>query len=61
MTFELPELPYPADSLEPHIDSKTMNIHHGKHHAGYTSKLNVAVEGTPMKTKELKKFYPLWT
>ena len=38
MAFELPELQYPTDSLEPHIDSKTMNIHHGKHHAGYTYK-----------------------
>ena len=55
MTFELPELPYPADSLEPHIDSKTMNIHHGKHHAGYTSKLNVAVEGTPNDNKSIEE------
>ena len=53
MAFELPELPYPADSLEPHIDSKTMNIHHGKHHAGYTSKLNIAVEGTPNENKSI--------
>ena len=55
MAFELPELPYPADSLEPHIDSKTMNIHHGKHHAGYTSKLNVAVEGTPNDNKSIEE------
>ena len=55
MTFELPELPYPADSLEPHIDSNTMNIHHGKHHAGYTSKLNVAVEGTPNENKSIEE------
>ena len=55
MAFELPELPYPADSLEPHIDSKTMNIHHGKHHAGYTSKLNVAVEGTPNENKSIEE------
>ena len=55
MAFELPELPYPADSLEPHIDSKTMNIHHGKHHAGYTSKLNIAVEGTPNENKSIEE------
>ena len=55
MAFELPELPYPADSLEPHIDSKTMNIHHGKHHAGYTNKLNVAVEGTFNENKTIEE------
>ena len=55
MAFELPELPYPADSLEPHIDSKTMNIHHGKHHAGYTNKLNVAVEGTLNENKTIEE------
>lgn len=55
MAFELPELPYPADSLEPHIDSKTMNIHYGKHHAGYTSKLNVAIEGTPNENKSIEE------
>ena len=55
MAFELPELQYPTDSLEPHIDSKTMNIHHGKHHAGYTSKLNVAVEGTPNDNKSIEE------
>lgn len=45
MSFELPELPYPHDALEPHIDERTMRIHHGKHHAGYTRKLNAALEG----------------
>ena len=55
MAFELPELPYPADSLEPHVDSKTMNIHHGKHHAGYTNKLNVAVEGTLNENKTIEE------
>ena len=55
MTFELPELPYPADSLEPHIDSKTMNIHHGKHHAGYTNKLNTAVAGTDLEGKTIEE------
>ncbi|MGA0232981.1 MAG: superoxide dismutase, partial [Saprospiraceae bacterium] len=42
MAFELPALPYSTDALEPHIDSMTMTIHHGKHHAGYTNKLNAA-------------------
>jgi superoxide dismutase, Fe-Mn family len=45
MAYELPDLPYPKDALEPHIDAKTMEIHHGKHHAGYVSKLNAALEG----------------
>jgi Fe-Mn family superoxide dismutase len=44
MTYELPNLPYEKDALEPHIDGQTMNIHHDKHHAGYTKKLNAAVE-----------------
>lgn len=43
--FALPELGYAYDALEPHIDARTMEIHHGKHHAGYTSKLNSALEG----------------
>ncbi|MBT8487143.1 MAG: superoxide dismutase [Phycisphaerales bacterium] len=45
MAFTLPELPYAPDALEPSIDARTMEIHHGKHHAGYVSKLNAAVEG----------------
>ena len=48
MTFKLPPLPYAEDALEPHIDARTMGIHHGKHHAGYTNKLNAAVEGTDL-------------
>ena len=47
MAFELPPLPYAEDALEPHIDARTMGIHHDKHHAGYTSKLNAALEGHP--------------
>jgi len=43
--FQLPDLGYEHDALEPHIDARTMSIHHGKHHAGYTSKLNTAIEG----------------
>jgi len=45
MAFSLPDLPYAHDALEPHIDTRTMQIHHGKHHQGYTSKLNAALEG----------------
>jgi len=45
MSFELPDLPYPFDALEPFIDARTMEIHHDKHHAGYVSKLNAALEG----------------
>ena len=43
--FKLPDLPYAFDALEPHIDARTMEIHHDKHHAGYTKKLNDALEG----------------
>ena len=46
MTFELPQLPYALDALEPHIDARTMEIHHGKHHAAYTSNLNAALAGS---------------
>lgn len=45
MAFELPPLPYAEDALEPHIDARTMSIHHDKHHAGYTNNLNNALEG----------------
>jgi len=48
MSFELPALPYAYDALEPHIDARTMEIHHTKHHAGYTNNLNNAIEGTDM-------------
>ena len=47
MPFELPQLPYPYDALEPHIDAKTMEIHYTKHHQGYVNKLNAALEGHP--------------
>ncbi|MFW6288567.1 MAG: superoxide dismutase [Spirochaetota bacterium] len=46
MAFTTPDLPYGYDALEPHIDERTMRLHHDKHHAGYTTKLNAAVEGT---------------
>jgi superoxide dismutase, Fe-Mn family len=45
--FKLPDLPYAFDALEPHIDARTMEIHHDKHHAGYTKKLNAAIEKHP--------------
>lgn len=48
MGFDLPELEYEYDALEPHIDAETMELHHSKHHAGYTAKLNAAIEGTEM-------------
>ncbi len=47
MAFELPPLPYPEDALEPHVDARTMSIHHDKHHAAYTNNLNSALEGQP--------------
>ncbi|MBT8229920.1 MAG: superoxide dismutase [Saprospiraceae bacterium] len=53
MAFQLPDLPYAHDALEPHIDSRTMEIHHGKHHAGYTNKLNAAIEGTDLDGKDI--------
>ncbi|MCB0644413.1 MAG: superoxide dismutase [Phaeodactylibacter sp.] len=53
MAFKLPELPYSFDALEPHIDARTMEIHYGKHHAGYTSKLNAAIEGTDLEGKKI--------
>ncbi len=54
MAFELPSLPYAQDALEPHIDARTMGIHHGKHHAGYTSKLNAAIAGTELEGKSIE-------
>jgi len=53
MAFELPELPYSHDALEPNMDTRTMEIHHGKHHAGYTSKLNAAIEGTDLESSSI--------
>ncbi|TBW27029.1 superoxide dismutase [Gramella sp. KN1008] len=54
MSFELPKLKYAFDALEPNIDARTMEIHHGKHHAGYTKKLNDAIEGTDMDGKNIE-------
>ena len=55
MSFQLPNLSYNFDALEPHFDSKTMQIHHGKHHAGYTNKLNSAIEGTDYEGKSIEE------
>ncbi len=55
MAFELPNLPYAHDALEPHIDARTMEIHHGKHHAGYTTKLNAAISGTDAEDKSIEE------
>lgn len=54
MAFELPALPYAEDALQPHIDARTMSIHHDKHHAGYTTKLNNAVEGTAWADRSIE-------
>jgi len=55
MAFELPSLPYAHDALEPHVDAKTMEIHHGKHHAGYTNNLNAAIAGTALEGKSIEE------
>jgi Fe-Mn family superoxide dismutase len=56
MAFELPALPYAFDALEPHIDARTMEIHHGKHHAAYTNNLNAALEGhTDLQGKSIEQ------
>jgi Fe-Mn family superoxide dismutase len=55
MAFTLPALPYAPDALEPHIDSQTMQIHHGKHHQAYVDNLNKAVAGTPNENKSIEE------
>ena len=55
MTFKLPKLNFAFDALEPHIDALTMEIHYSKHHAGYTNKLNSAIEGTDLKNKNIEE------
>ena len=54
MAFELPELGYAYDALEPHIDARTMEIHHSKHHQGYTNNLNNAISGTDLEGKSIE-------
>ena len=55
MSFELPKLPYSYDALEPHIDAKTMEIHHSKHHNAYTTNLNNAIAGTDLEGKSIEE------
>ena len=55
MAFELPQLSYAHNALEPNIDQRTMEIHHGKHHQGYTNNLNAAIEGTDMEGKSIEE------
>lgn len=55
MSFTLPNLPYSYDALEPHFDARTMEIHHSKHHAAYTSNLNAAIEGTELAGKPIEE------
>ena len=54
MSFTLPNLPYAYDALEPYIDAKTMEIHHSKHHNGYTNNLNGAIQGTDLEGKTIE-------
>ena len=54
MSFKLPQLKYAFDALEPNVDSRTMEIHHGKHHQGYTNNLNAAIEGTELEGKTIE-------
>ncbi len=55
MSFELPKLPYAYDALEPHIDARTMEIHHSKHHQAYTTNLNAAIAGTDLEGKTIEE------
>ncbi|SFC64339.1 superoxide dismutase, Fe-Mn family [Zunongwangia mangrovi] len=57
MSYELPKLPYAYDALEPHIDATTMEIHHTKHHNGYTAKLNAALEDAGLADKDLESLF----
>ena len=61
MAYSLPELPYATDALEPHIDARTMEIHHGKHHNGYVTNLNKALEGSPLADTPIDELMGSWT
>ena len=55
MSFKLPDLPYAYNALEPHIDTQTMEIHHSKHHQGYTNNLNNIIAGTDLEGKSIEE------
>jgi len=55
MSFKLPDLPYAQDALAPHISEETLQFHHGKHHAGYVTKLNAAIDGSDFDGKSLEE------
>ncbi len=55
MAYSVPELPYACDALEPHIDARTMEIHHGKHHAAYVANVNKAIDGTDLGSKSIEQ------
>jgi len=55
MAYSVPDLPYPYDALEPHIDEQTMRLHHDKHHQAYVDKANGALEGTPLADKPIEE------
>src|SRR5438552_18505821 len=55
MAFELPKLPYPKDALEPHVSTKTLEFHHGKHHQTYVTTLNNLVKDTPLAQRSLEE------
>ena len=59
MAFTLAELPYALDALEPHVDARTMEIHHGKHHAAYVTNLNAALQGTEHEGKSLEDLFAI--
>lgn len=59
MAFELPQLPYAYDALEPYIDARTMEIHHTKHNAAYVNNLNAAIEGTDMAGKNFQEIFSI--
>jgi len=57
MAFQTPDLPYAYDALEPYIDKQTMELHHDKHHAGYTKKFNAAIEGTELENRKIEDIF----
>lgn len=59
MAFTLPDLPYAHNALEPHVDTRTMEIHHGKHHAAYVNNLNAALQGTEHENKSLEELFSI--